>query len=70
MKKKYYGFTKQEIDVFRAELMKCLREEKNADGTPCLTEKTVRAYSSESDESLAYNMQYNTPQSLADTYVL
>lgn len=70
MNEELYGFTKEEVRKFREEYAKCLRELKDDHGNRFLKEEHVRAVLSHSDSILAYNMQFNTPQSLADIEIL
>lgn len=70
MNEELYGFTKEEVSKFREEYANCLREVKDNYGNKLLNEDRVRKILSISDSNLAYNMQYNTPQSLADFEIL
>ena len=70
-KKQYYSsrkypYTSEIIDHFRKDFYNALLEMKDK-GKPCLTpEQAQRIIDSYSDESLAYDMQWHTPEELAD----
>lgn len=64
------AYTKQEIDDFRSKFYDALLAVES-NGKPFLTDKQAKEIvDGYTDESLAYDMQYNTPESLADIHTM
>lgn len=64
------GFTKEQIDKYRKDFHKALLDIKEK-GKPCLTEEQAqRIIDGYSDGDLAYDMQWHTPEELADINTL
>ncbi|MBM6991915.1 MAG: hypothetical protein I3J02_01395 [Prevotella sp.] len=56
----------EETADFRAQILQALRDARDADGNPRLTEDQVKTLSDElSDEELADGMLFNTPEEVA-----
>jgi hypothetical protein len=65
-----YPYTSEITDHFRKDFYDALLEMKNR-GKPCLTpEQAKRIIDSYSDESLAYDMQWHTPEELAEINIM
>ena len=68
----YHGESKKEIAKFRAELYVCLKDMRSDDtGELSLTEDEAYAYAySVSDSAIENDMQFNTPQGLAELWTM
>ena len=64
------AYTKQEIDDFRAKFKAALLAVRS-NGKPFLDERQAQhIVNGYSDESLAQDMEFNTPESLADIHTM
>ena len=75
IKKDWRLYSREEIEAYQKELEVELRNIKNPDGTRFLTDKTVTAYvygdgSKGKLNSIAQDMQFNTPAELADIWTM
>lgn len=63
--------TREEIARYRKELYVCLKNMKDSDGTNSLTNEQASHLAYDiADVSLDNDMQYNTPQELADLWTM